>query len=295
MPSPYREAQESYLARYRETGVKRMIGIGREVPARRKDGSTFPVVLSVSELQFEHRRLFTGLIRDISDRKVLEKEVLEIAALEQRRIGQELHDSVGQELTGLGLLAGSLAEALDERSDPNHQLAIKLATGVKRIFGQIRSLSHGLFPPNVRAASLPKALAQLAVGINSHSNIHCTYQGANLPPWDDDFAATHLYRIAQEAVNNATKHASAKHIRISLEISGPRATLEVSDDGVGIQDRDTAGDGVGLRIMRYRADLIKAAFSIEPATGGGIVVRCTFMMDQNRVAAENDNYRVSHE
>jgi PAS domain S-box-containing protein len=102
MPFPYRDEHDDYVGRYLETGEKQIIGIGREVQGRRKDGLTFPLDLAVSEFQSQGRRLFTGVLRDISARKQLEREVLEVATLEQRRIGQALHDSTGQELTALG-------------------------------------------------------------------------------------------------------------------------------------------------------------------------------------------------
>ena len=117
MPSPYREEHDRYLDSYNKTGVKKIIGIGREVVARRKDGSTFPVDLAVSAV--DHLNLFAGIIRDITGRKELEREVVEIASLEQRRIGQDLHDSVGQELTALNILAGDLAETLG--TDPSNE------------------------------------------------------------------------------------------------------------------------------------------------------------------------------
>ena len=96
---------------------------------------------------------------------------------------------------------------------------------------------------------------------------YCTFSGVAIPGWDDDSAATHLYRIAHEAANDAIKHVSAKHIRISLEIGGQHATLKVVGDGVGIQDQAAASHRAGLRIMRYHADLINAVFSIDPARG----------------------------
>src|SRR5262249_54291891 len=106
MPSPYREVHDDYLAKYLQTGERHIIGTSREVAARRKDGSVFPADLAVSEIP--HLKLFTGLHRDLTERKRLEREVVEVASLEQRRIGQDLHDSVAQELTALTLLANEL-------------------------------------------------------------------------------------------------------------------------------------------------------------------------------------------
>ncbi len=115
MPAPYRDDHDQYLARYQQTGESHIIGNGREVEGRRKDGSIFPVDLVVSEV--DHLQLFTGILRDISRRKELEREVVEIASLEQRRIGQDLHDSVSQELTALNMMAADLTDIL--RSDPS--------------------------------------------------------------------------------------------------------------------------------------------------------------------------------
>ncbi|HKI18644.1 MAG TPA: PAS domain S-box protein, partial [Isosphaeraceae bacterium] len=119
MASPYREEHDVYLAKYRKTGEKKIIGTRREVQGRRKDGSTFPLELAVSEFQVGGQRHFAGVHRDIGQRKALEREVIEIAAEEQRRIGQDLHDSIGQELTGLGLTSEALAEALREQDSPD--------------------------------------------------------------------------------------------------------------------------------------------------------------------------------
>jgi signal transduction histidine kinase len=232
-------------------------------------------------LRFESRRLFTALVRDISERKALEKEVLDVAAQEQRRIGQDLHDSVGQELTGLGLVAESLLESLAKQAHPDQELAVMLAGGVKRIFAQIRALSRGLIPLEVNADELAGALRQLAANIAASSDVKCTFSGGGLNEWDDNFGATHLYRIAQEAVTNALKHARAKHIRISLESTGQDATLSVTDDGVGLGDPAADSQGIGLRIMRYRADLINAVLSIDAVKGRGTSVTCTYVTDKN--------------
>ncbi|HEY5564089.1 MAG TPA: PAS domain S-box protein, partial [Rhodothermia bacterium] len=105
MPSPYREEHDTYMRNYLETGEAKIIGIGREVKGRRKEGSLFPLELAVSEVTIEGRRIFTGVIKDVSDRRRLEKEILRISEQEQQRIGQDLHDGLGQMLTGIGLLS----------------------------------------------------------------------------------------------------------------------------------------------------------------------------------------------
>jgi signal transduction histidine kinase len=126
MASPHREAHDAYMARYLQTGEKHILGISREVEARRKDGSVFSTDLAVSEI--EHLKLFTGIHRDLTERKQLEREVVEVASLEQRRIGQDLHDSVAQELTALNLLAKDLAESLESDPAKASQLVEQMST-----------------------------------------------------------------------------------------------------------------------------------------------------------------------
>ncbi len=129
MPSPYREEHDGYLMRYLQTGEKRIIGIGREVSGRRKDGTVFPVELAVSEMHADGGR-FTGILHDTTRRRELEREILEIAGLEQKRIGQDLHDNVGQELTALGLLTDALLESLRDHSPADLDVTHKISQGL---------------------------------------------------------------------------------------------------------------------------------------------------------------------
>ena len=275
MPSPEREEHDAYIAGYLKTGEKKIIGTRREVQARRKDGSTFPVELGISEFRLDGRRFFAGVHCDITTRKFLQKEVLQVAAQEQRRIGQELHDTTAQELTGLGLMAAGLAAGLAEQASPEAELAAKIARGVERVLDQIRDLAKWLIPVEVDSHGLMTALSELAVRIGTQPGVACTFQCDEPVSVEDNITATHLYYIAQEAVTNALKHARAQHIHIDLTTGGPRITLRIRDDGVGITDQHAEARGVGLRIMRYRAGLINATLTIERAEEGGTVVTCT--------------------
>jgi two-component system sensor kinase FixL len=147
MPTPYRDEHDNFLARYLKTGIKKIIGIGREVSGRRKDDTSFCLDLAVSELHDGNRRLFTGILRDVTERKALEREVLEIAAVEQRRIGHDLHDTAGQELTALGLMADSLVAALEDHSPKDVPLAAKIMQGLRRTLSHVRALSLS-YPAN---------------------------------------------------------------------------------------------------------------------------------------------------
>jgi two-component system CheB/CheR fusion protein len=272
MPSPYREQHDHYLARYRQTGEKRIITTGREVQARRKDGSLVPADLSVSEFHDRAQRMFTGVLHDLSSRKALEREVLNIAEMEQRRIGQELHDSIGQELTALRLLVESLSTGLQQGSPTEAQLAGKVGEGLQRVLAQVRALSQGLTPVEVDSEGLMTALAELASRTSEFQGVTCTFDCREPVLVEDNHKAMHLYRIASEAITNALKHAQAQHITISLEDDGQSVILQVRDDGIGFPPEPLEDRGMGLKIMRYRAGLIKAELSIETAEPTGTLV-----------------------
>ena len=275
MPSPYREEHDDYLARYVRTGEKRIIDIGRETWGLRKDGSIFPLDLAVSELHHKGQRLFTGVHRDLSMRRELERQILEVATAEQRKIGQELHDNTGQELTALGLLAEGLVEALAQSSPTEAVLATKIANGLKRVLGQVRTVSRGLIPVEVDAAGLMAALAELASRTSELPNVTCTFECKEPVLVEDNLAATQLYGIAKEAVTNALKHSGAKNVTISLNCDERSVTLRIRDDGVGFPPEPVEIKGMGLKIMRYRAGLINAALAVGPAEPVGTLVICT--------------------
>jgi PAS domain S-box-containing protein len=272
MPSPYREEHTRYLDRYLRTGVRSIIGIGREVRARRKDGTTFAADLAVSDMA--PLRLFTGILRDISPRKQLEREVLEIAAEEQRRIGQELHDGVGQELTGLSLMADTLVERLETTSPTEVELAAKVLDGLGRVHGQVRALSRGLVPVEVDPEGLRAALQELAARTEDQSGVRCELECVGPVDVADSVMATNLFRIAQEAVSNALRHGHPRNIQIALHGEPGTLSLSVQDDGAGLASDSVQGKGLGIRLMRYRAGRVGGTLVVGPAAGGGTAVRC---------------------
>jgi two-component system CheB/CheR fusion protein len=284
MPAPYREEHDRYLANYLRTGEKHIIGKGREVEGRRKDGSTFPIDLAVSEVN--HLHLYTGILRDISRRKELEHEVVEIASLSLRTIGQDLHDSVSQELTALSMLVGDLADTLKTDPSKGLQLVDRVVLGLQRTQQDLRAVMRGLCPVSVDAEGLMAALSDLATRTRQEGKVNCTFDCPRPVLVEDNLIATHLYLIAQEAVHNAVKHARCQNIRIAVE-SNDVLFLRVQDDGIGFPDqhpsavpsvarkeRNGEGAGLGLRIMRNRAAIIRATLTIEPAKPAGTLVTC---------------------
>ena len=298
MPTPYREEHDGYLRRYQKTGQARMIGIGREVTGRRQDGSTFPADLAVSEL--DHCG-FTGIIRDISERKELQKQVLEISVDEQRRIGQELHDGTQQELTGLTLVAGTLLDILNaaptERTDTESvwlfdrvsykqlcDISMKLCHRLEEANRHVQQLAHGIMPVQIDAEGLQSVLNELATSTNGLKQIACRFECSGPVTVTNNTTATHLFRIAQEAVNNALKHSHADRVQISLEQPDGQLLLEVRDNGAGFDPAvltrnpsDSGTHGMGLRIMEYRAGMIGGTLHIERIATGGTSVKCAVM------------------
>jgi two-component system CheB/CheR fusion protein len=210
MPSPDREAHDDYMARYGQTGEKHIIGISREVRAQRKDGTVFPADLAVSEI--EHLKLFTGIHRDLTQRKQLERDVVEIASVEQRRIGQDLHDTVAQELTALNLLAGDLSETIPTDPARTSELVEQISRGLHRSQKELRAVLRGLLPVAVDREGLMAALADLADRTGQEGKVTCVFDCPEEVSVPDNVAATQLYFITQEAVQNAVKHAQARTI-----------------------------------------------------------------------------------
>ncbi|WP_238756635.1 PAS domain-containing sensor histidine kinase [Rubinisphaera margarita] len=214
--------------------------------------------------------LCTG--QDTTERQRLEREVLEIAAEEQRRIGQDLHDVVGQELTGMAMLAETLTLALRKDENRHIRIAEKISRGVSEALTKIRLLSRGLNPVDIDTQGLMAALGATARRIREFHGIDCEFQCPETVPIPDNIVANQLYRIVEEATTNAIKHSAASRIIIRLEQSDDAIELAVIDNGVGIQNpRD---GGLGLRIMNYRANRIGGILTVESAPEQGTSVTC---------------------
>jgi len=397
MPSPHRERHDGYIGNYIRTGHAKIIGIGREVFGRRKNGTIFPMDLSVSEVQLADRRLFTGFIRDITERKQfeqallhyaalvessedaivgktldgritswnkgaekvfgytrkemvgqpidilfpadrkneepqilerikqgesvdhyetkrrrkdgrlidisvtispirdndgkiigaskvarditerkrLEKEILEISEREQRRIGQDLHDGLCQHLAGIELMSQVLEQKLARRSKAGAIRAGEIATNVRDAISHTRLLARGLSPVTLDSEGLMSALHELSLNTEKIFHIVCRFD-CNPPVLvPDHAAATHLFRLAQEAISNSIKHGRAKRILIRLKEHHGRLMLSIIDNGLGLPARLRRSKGMGLRIMQSRAGMIGGALSVERNTAGGTSVTVT--------------------
>lgn len=311
MPEPYHSEHDQYIRNYVRTGHAKIIGIGREVTARKKDGTMFPIHLAVGEVRVGQQRLFTGIIHDLSERRRLERQILEATTNEQRRIGQDLHDGLCQDLVGIAFSIDSVARGLPPEAASAAKAMSALSISVRQAAAQARDLSHGLNPVDIRAGGLPAALENLASKVSSSFGVRCEFDWDQTAHVADDAAATHLYRIAQEATSNAIRHGKARKIEISLFVRDRALVLAVSDNGKGIPrpladqvkqgrlalaDRGEpkhAGEGIGLQTMRYRARVIGGTFLAGPRPGGGTVITCTLRGQISPVASSSKSSRVS--
>lgn len=210
----------------------------------------------------------------VLERKAFQDRLLTLAEEEHRRIGQELHDDVGQELAGLALQMETLAEMLGRRNDETAVLARKIVDVTDRARRKCRAVSRGLLPVEMIPSELGPALADLAARTQANYDISCRFACAGQGPVANNRTATQLYRIAREAVANAVTHGQARNVEIALAIDERETVLTVRDDGTGLRRRNEHGPGMGMRIMRYRADLIGGRLEIASPEAGGTTVIC---------------------
>ena len=281
MPSPYRDEHNAYIRNYMESGVRKIIGIGREVAARKKSGEECPVDLAISEVEVDGQKIFTAIVRDISGRRILEQEILKVSELEQRRIGQDLHDGLGQMLTGIGLMSGALARRLEAIDEDSAEEAREITMLLREADEQARSLARGLVPVEVAEKGLVTALARLARNAETMFGIDCELDIVETVPIWDALVTTHLFRIAQEALSNAVRHGRAKHVTLSYASGHGLVRLRVTDDGQGFGKPAHADSGMGINIMRYRARIIGGTLDIRSIPGEGVTVMCTIPLRDN--------------
>lgn len=275
MPNPYREQHDQYLENYHNTGERKIIGIGREALAMRKNGNLFPIDLSVGQVDLPHGRIYTGIIRDLSDRKALEEKILSISEEEQARIGQDIHDDLCQQLAAIGCLSKVVFQVLTANNRPE---AVQLAE-ITRLITQAniraREMSRGLMPVVLDSEGLMAALADLASSTERIFRVSCPFRCDPPVEINDNKVATQLFRIAQEAVANSIKHSRADRIEITLTLSDGMLTLTVRDNGKGIPDHSPGkGTGMGLLTMSHRARMLGGTLTVEPDRFGGTVVCC---------------------
>jgi len=277
MPEPFHSEHDGYLEHYRKTGERRIIGIGREVRGRRKDGTEFPMDLAVSAASVGQRRIFTGLVRDITQRRLLEQEILEISDHEQRRIGSDLHDDLCQRLAGIRFSCDALRNSLTKIPPEGVEERVeKIGARVSDAIDRTRMLARGLSPVALESNGLVSALQELADGVKELFGVDYTFESKGKIVVEDPMTATHLYRITQEAINNALKHGRPSRLLVSLKKVGDKVSLTIDDNGSGFSIDGSQSQGMGLRTIAYRADLIGADLQVKSKPGRGTRIICVF-------------------
>jgi PAS domain S-box-containing protein len=239
----------------------------------RRDGSVVPVEVHLMPVDEGSGDAFLLLARDVRDQEALERRSLRIAELERQAVGRELHDALGQNLVGMAFLADELVSALSRETVDAldaRQRAKRLAGLAREIIAISRDLVRGLYPVGLTQGGLSTALRDLAHRCQSTWSVHCQArcQAVELPPE----TAEHLFRIAQEAITNALKHANCENIQIVLAQADEAITLSVSDDGRGIRETDLHRFGNGIQSMRHRCQLIGAILRVVGSKEDGTLV-----------------------
>jgi PAS domain S-box-containing protein len=220
---------------------------------------------------------YAGIALDITDRKELESRLLAISEREQRRIGQDLHDDLCQQLAGIEFLSNVLRHQLN--TDDDVRRASEISELIRTAIDHTRRLAHGLSPVELTAEGLMLALQSLASRTSELFELQCTFHCPSAVLLKDPEAGTHLYRITQEAVTNSIKHGRAKHISIHLSSSERAVLLTISDDGRGLRRPAARQGGMGLRIMQYRASSMSGSCVVQSSPQGGTTVTCIIPTD----------------
>jgi PAS domain S-box-containing protein len=237
--------------------------------------------------------LHLNILRDITERRDLEKEISEISEKEQRRLGQDLHDGLGQSLAGISFLTKVLQQKLAAKKAEEEKDAALIVKLIKQSLLQAREVARGLCPTVLDTNDLQAALEQLSENLKKYFSIASE---ANCDPAIkiiDNAVAVHLYRIAQEASTNAIKHGKAKKIWISLSRQNRAITLQIRDNGVGFSAKAVKkSKGMGLRVMQHRARMIGALLEVNGKEGRETTVTCTV---GNKITLKNSAKKIGAE
>lgn len=276
MSFPHNVNHNKYLREYARTGSNNVIGSRRVDKALRKDGSVFPVELAVTEVQLESGKIFAAIIKDISKRRELEKKILEVGEDERQRIGRELHDGLGQLLTGIRMLSENLERKLRASALPGIQEVSEITALVNQADQEARNLARGMVQVDIEKRGLSVALEILCNQVSKMANVNCKFRESGSAEINHHNMALHLYRIAQEGINNAVKHGEAKNILVRLSSNEHHTSLMIDDDGKGFEqsELDNHDAGMGLQIMHHRAAVLGGISEIIRNEEGLTRVRC---------------------
>ena len=254
---------------------KKIIALSpQELNAVRKDGSQFPIKLTTTIIAND--KICIGIIADLSEVTILKKAIVDVSTAEQEKIGREVHDNLGQRLTGINLLVSDLKRKVSITDSQSSKTLVQIMEEISLAIGETRNICHGLSPTFFPPQKLQEALIAL-VKMADKANIQSKYEFSKVLNVPDNTVAIQIYRIAQEALNNAIKHSKSTHITLQLKKHSDKMMLVIQDDGVGVElEENKTNWGLGLKIMQYRASSINARLFIESTPGSGTTIRCIF-------------------
>jgi two-component system sensor kinase FixL len=260
------------LSQIKQRALRTGVGVREEVKCTLR-GETRIYDLTIEPIKDSAGMIIgiTGAALDITDRKRLEQEISQVSEMEQRRIGQDLHDGICQHLAGIELMSQVLEQNLEKKSRPHAVQAGEIAKNVREAIAQTRSLARGLSPVELELEGLMSALDELSENTTKLFRMSCEFVCEKPVLIANNTAATHLYRIAQEAVSNGIRHGKAKQITISLSSQHDKIVLAVQDKGKGFSPEGVSTGGLGLRIMQYRAGMIGGNLTIKTGNEGTLV------------------------
>jgi PAS domain S-box-containing protein len=252
-----------------------------EFECARKDGSRFVAACVLTPLSMEGAEHWLAVLNDVTERKQLEREIIEIANREQQRIGNDLHDGLGQDLTGIALMLKGVAAQLRREgsaASPDVEEVIGL---VNNAIENTRTLARGLSPLGSGRGGLAAAIQTLATRISERFGVQVECDVDFEEPLRlSETAAAHVYRIVQEALTNVVRHSGGTEVSIALKTADGELHLRIDDNGHGFSRRPSdRPEGLGLKIMRYRAQMLGGDLVIESAGNGGASVRCSCPLD----------------
>jgi PAS domain S-box-containing protein len=224
------------------------------------------------------------IARDITERKQLEAKILETSDAVQRRVGQDLHDGLIQHLRGIAYLSHVLAEDLAQKSLSGAKDASRITQLLNKAILEAHGLAQGLFPISLEADGLMSALKGLASNVKNIYKIFCRLTCPKPVLIDDSSIAINLFRIAQEAVQNAIKHGKATRVVIRLTKMSRGVELIVKDNGRGLPKHFETRQGMGLKIMDHRASMIGAELQMRRAADGGTLLTCSLQTKRDRLS-----------
>lgn len=235
----------------------------------------------VRERTAELVRSNEALRAEITERRRIEKEILETAQEEQRRFGSQLHDGLCQELTGILMFAKGLTQRMERENRLDIAELMKITDLLREAISQARDTARGLYPGEMEGTSLMHSLQELTSNTQSVSGVSCRFLCPESIVIGDNDVATHLYRIAQEGISNAVEHGRAKSIEMSFTRNDGHINLTLKDDGEGFTYDPQSPKGIGLKIMKYRAHVMGGTFQIEPNSPRGVILKCSLKSPLN--------------